>query len=138
MKTQKVEMYPKLFTYFAGELHFCSREVLRGLYFKVEPYAPRMQTCANGRLKYVRVSPYNLKWLKKNQKGEPVPEGQRVEFEPVSVWLEDRWTFVRRTAGDELTQKLFYKVCAFIWTTNDIAMGDDIQRYQDVKKFWIQ
>ena len=34
-------------------------------------------------------------------------------------------------AGDELTQKLFYKVCAFIWTTNDIAMGDDIQKYQD-------
>ena len=34
-------------------------------------------------------------------------------------------------AGDELCQKLFYKVCAYIWTTNDIAMGEDIQHYQD-------
>ena len=34
-------------------------------------------------------------------------------------------------AGHELTQKLFYKVCAFIWTTNDIALGSDIKRYQD-------
>ena len=50
MKTQKVEMYPKLFTYFAGELHFCAKYVLRVLYFKVEPYAPRLQTCMNGRL----------------------------------------------------------------------------------------
>ena len=39
--------------------------------------------------------------------------------------------FVRRMAGDELCQNLFYKVCAFIWTTNDIAMGADIQQYQD-------
>ena len=32
---------------------------------------------------------------------------------------------------DGLAQKLFYKVCAFIWTTNDIALGNDIKRYQD-------
>ena len=108
------------------------KEVVRGLDFKVEPYAPIMQTSANGRLKYVRVTPYNLKWLKKNQEGEPVPEGQRIKFEPASVWLEDRWTFVRGMAGYELTQKLFYKVCAFIWTTNDIALGDDVKRHQDV------
>ena len=61
-----------------------------------------------------------------------MPEGQRIKFEPTSVWLEDRWTLVRRMARDKLTQKLFYKVCAFIWTTNDIAMGGDIKRYQDV------
>ena len=124
-------MYPNLFTYFERELHFCAKYVLRGLYFNVEPYAPRLQTCMNGRLRYERVTPYNLKWLKKNQDGEPIPEGQRMKFEPASVWLEDRWTFVRRMAGDELTQNLFYEVCAFIWITNDIAMGDDIQKYQD-------
>ena len=65
--------------------------------------------CADGRLKYVKVTPYNSKRLKQNQKGEPVPEEQRVKFEPVSVWFEDRWTLVRRMAGDELTQKFFYK-----------------------------
>ena len=85
----------------------------------------------NGRLRYGKVTPYNLKWLKKNKDGKPIPEEKRIKFEPASVWLEDRWTLVRRMAGDELTQKLFYKVCAFIWTTNDIAMGDDIQKYQD-------
>ena len=60
-----------------------------------------------------------------------MPDEGRVRFEPASVWIEDRWTLVRRMAGDELTQKLFYKVCVFIWTTNDIAMGGDIQKYQD-------
>ena len=113
MKRQTVEMCPKLFTYFAGELHFYAKNVLRGLYFDVEPYAPRLQTFTNGRLRYERVTPYNLKWLKKNQDGEPVPEGQRMKFEPASVWLEDRWTLVRRMAGGELMQKRFYKVCAF-------------------------
>ena len=93
----------------------------------MEPYAPRLQTCMNGRLKYERVTPYNLKWLKKNKQGNPVSEEKRVKFEPASVWLEDRWTLVRRMAGDELTQKLFYRVCAFIWTTNAIAIGGDIQ-----------
>ena len=55
----------------------------------------------------------------------------RVRLEPAMAWLEDRWTFVRRMAGDELCQKLFYKVCAFVWTTNDIEQGHEMQWYQD-------
>ena len=54
-----------------------------------------------------------------------------MRFEPALAWLEDRWTFVRRMAGDELSKKLFYKVCTFIWTTNDIEQGNDMQKYQD-------
>ena len=27
--------------------------------------------------------------------------------------------------------KLFYKMCAFVWITNDITMGENIQKYQD-------
>ena len=27
--------------------------------------------------------------------------------------------------------KLFYKVCALVWTTNDITMGENIQKHQD-------
>ena len=42
MRKQTVEMYPKYFTYFAGELHFYAKDVLRGSYFMVEPYAPRL------------------------------------------------------------------------------------------------
>ena len=76
------------------------------------------------------MTPYNLKWLRKDKFGNPLPEEERVRFEPAIVWLEDRWTFVRRMAGDELSQKLFYKVCTFIWTTNDIE-GYEMQRHQD-------
>ena len=130
MKTQKVEMYPKLFIYYSGELHFCAKEVLRGLYFKVEPYAPRMQKGANGGFKYVKVKPYNGKLLKYQKEGIMSGE-QREGFDPASAWLEDRWTFVRRMAGDELKQKLFAKVCAFIWRTNAIALVNDIKSYQD-------
>ena len=55
-------MYPNVFTCFDGELYFYANDVLKGLYFKVEPYSPRLQTCMNGRLKYEWVTPYNLKW----------------------------------------------------------------------------
>ena len=100
------------------------------MYFKVEPYAPRMQKGANGGFKYVKVKPYNGKWLKYQKEGIMSGE-QREGFDPASAWLEDRWTLVRRMAGDELTQNFFYKVCAFTWRTNDIALGDDIKIYQD-------
>ena len=33
--------------------------------------------------------------------------------------------------GDEFAQKLFYKVCAFIWTANGVPKGKEMQRYQD-------
>ena len=34
--------------------------------------------------------------------------------------------------GDEFAQKLFYKICAFIWSANGVQNGKDIQSYQDV------
>ena len=52
-------------------------------------------------------------------------------FEPSAVWTEDRWIFVRRMVGDEFAQKLFYKVCAFIWTVNGVPKGREMQQYQD-------
>ena len=33
--------------------------------------------------------------------------------------------------GDEFAQKLFYKVCAFIWTVNGVPKGREMQQYQD-------
>ena len=60
MRKQTVAMHPKYFTYFAGELHFVAKDVLRGLSFDTEPYAPRLQTGLDGRLKYEFVTPYNF------------------------------------------------------------------------------
>ena len=65
MRRQTVEMCPKYFTYFAGELHFYAKDVLRGLSCDTEPYAPRLQIGMDGRLKYEFVTSYNFKWLKK-------------------------------------------------------------------------
>ena len=33
--------------------------------------------------------------------------------------------------GDDFAQKLFYKVCAFIWAASGVQKGKDIQAYQD-------
>ena len=105
-------------------------EVTKGLRFQPEPYAPILQYGRDGRLFYEDVTPYNSKWLKRDRFGNVTPEAQRVRFEPAIVWLEDRWTFVRRMAGDELSQKLFYKVCTFVWSTNQIE-GQLMQQHQD-------
>ena len=85
----------------------------------------------NGRYKYENAISFNSKWLKRDKEGYQRPDESRVRFEPPSVWIEDRWMFIRRMAGDELCQKLFYKVCAFIWAANDITLGENIQKYQD-------
>ena len=106
-------------------------DVLRGLTFNKEDYSSILQKGLDGRFKYEYVIPYNSKWLKKDKWGYPTPDQGRVRFEPALAWVEDRWMFIRRMAGDELCQKLFYKVCAFIWTTNDITLGENFQKYQD-------
>ena len=77
------------------------------------------------------LSPYKSKWLKRDKYGYQRPDEGRVRFEPAVAWIEDRWMFIRRMAGDELCQKLFYKVRAFVWLANDITKGDDIQKHQD-------
>ena len=52
-------------------------------------------------------------------------------LEPLKVWTEYRWIFVRRMAGDELCQKAFYKLCTLIWLADGIVMGEPLRRYQD-------
>ena len=39
--------------------------------------------------------------------------------------------FIRRMVGDEFCQKLFYKVCTFVWSANGVQKGKEIQSYQD-------
>ena len=55
---------------------------------------------------------------------------RRERFEPALVWTEDRWILCRRMAGDDLCQRLFYKLATFIWRTNQIE-GDLMRAHQD-------
>ena len=57
--------------------------------------------------------------------------GSNESLEPLKVWTEDRWIFIRRMAGDRFCQKLFYKVCTFVWMANGIKRGSGLQAYQD-------
>ena len=50
---------------------------------------------------------------------------------PFELWMEDRWRFIRRMAGDALCQKAFYGVCTFIWLANGVQTGTEVRRYQD-------
>ena len=81
-------------------------------------------------MRYVEVTPYDIKWLKWDKNRQEVPEFKRAKFEPAEVWTEDRWIFCRRMAGDELCAVLFYKVATFIWRSNEIQ-GDEMREYQD-------
>ena len=130
MKMHHVDMFPEYFKYYGGTLHFVLDEISKGLSFSPEPYAPILQYTTGGRLQYKNVTPYNLEWLRKDQFGNPLPEEERVSFEPAIVWLEDRWIFVRRMAGDELSQILFYKLRTFIWRSNQIE-GRLMHEHQD-------
>ena len=106
-------------------------EILQGLKITPIPYAPTLNYRSDGRYRYERVPNYNLIWLKRDKNRELKKPEDRQSFEPSAVWTEDRWTFVRRMVGDEFAQKLFYKVCAFIWTANGVPQGKEMQQYQD-------
>ena len=120
MKRHEVGDFPKYFKYHRGKLHFVLDDFIEGLSLKPEPYAPILQVMSNGRLRYVDVTPYNMKWLPKDTSGRRLEDSQRVRFEPALVWTEDRWIFCRRMAGDNLCQRLFYELAIFIWRANGI------------------
>ena len=111
-------------------MHFQISKVTQGLRFSPEPYAPILGYTTLGFLKYVKVVPYDIRWLKWDDRRQEVPECKRAKFEPAEVWTEDRWTFCRRMAGDELCAVLFYKMATFIWRSNEIQ-GDEMREYQD-------
>ena len=106
-------------------------ELLKDLNIVPTPYAPTLNYRPDGRYRYERVPNYNSVWLKRDKQGELKKPEDCKSFEPSAVWTEDRWTFVRRMVGDEFAQKLFYKVCAFIWTVNGVPKGREMQQYQD-------
>ena len=126
-----IKGYPKKSEYYRGELFFDAQDVLKGLHIQPTTYAPTLSLRPDGRYQYQRVENYNLIWLVKNKQQERKHPTEFKEFEPSIVWTEDRWIFVRRMVGDEFAQKLFYKMCAFIWVANGVEKGKEIQMYQD-------
>ena len=62
--------------------------------------------------------PYNMPYLPNKPK-----DVRQKTIDPVDMWLEDRWVFVRRVLGTEFVQKLFILCLTFIYTVNDIK-GD--------------
>ena len=114
-----------------GELCLELHELLKDLNIAPTYYAPILNYRPDGRYRYERVQNYNSIWLKRTKQGELKKPEDCKSFEPSVVWTEDRWIFVRRMVGDEFAQKLFYKVCAFIWTVNGVSKGREMQQYQD-------
>ena len=88
-------------------------DFVKGLVFEPEDYAPILQVLYDGHLKYVKVTPYNQKWLPKDADGTAMPDEKRISFDPAPVWTEDRWIFCRRMSGDEICQILFYHLATF-------------------------
>ena len=102
-----------------------------GLRFKAEPYSPILQVKADGNFKFIRVTEYNSKWLKMTKDKAPKDNDSYVPLEPIAVWVEDRWILCRRLLGDEFCQKVFYRMCTFVWLDKGIKAGDEVRAYQD-------
>ena len=131
MRIHSAWLFEKNFRYDEGSLHLVASEILARLSRKPTEYSPVLQKNYQGNFTYKQVKEYNSKWLKKTKDGLPKDRRCYEQFEPSQVWTEDRWIFVRRMAGDELCQKLFYQMCAFIWCASGIGTGSEIRAYQD-------
>ena len=84
------------------------RNIMEGLYPEPTEYAPTPQMDKNGYPKWAKVIPYNSIHLK--YEGKIWKKGHEFEtLDPVKMWMEDRWTSVRRVYGDDFTQKLFMR-----------------------------
>ena len=101
--------------YYDKALHLQAEKILDGLNLVPAHYAPALQTKEDGHFIYKHVREYNSKWLMRTKQGELKDPKEYKPFEPLNVWTEDRWIFVRRMAGDELCQKAFYQLCTFVW-----------------------
>ena len=129
MRKHEVSKFPKTLMYFNKRLHFVLDEFVKGLVFEPEEYAPILNVLYDGNLKYVKVTPYNQKWLPRDADGILIPDHKRVSFEPAPVWTEDRWIFCRRMNGDEICQILFYHLATFIWVKNKLS-DEQINEHQ--------
>ena len=103
---------------------------LEYLHFAPIYYAPVPKINRDGSHVWQDVEPYNSIYLKKTRGGKAKPLEQVVTLDPGHLWIEPRWVFVRRTFGDELIAKIFYRVISWIWQCNDI-IGEEKRTRQD-------
>ena len=66
-----------------------------------------------------RVVQYNACYLKKDGDVENSEENCK-KLDPVTMWQEPRWIFLRRMFGDEFVQKLFMRCIQWTLVCNDI------------------
>ena len=65
-----VSAFPKLFQYYRGERHLHAEKILENLRIVPEYHAPTLQVKADGNFRYVHVTEYNSRWLKKTKSQE--------------------------------------------------------------------
>ena len=92
---------------------------MEGLYFQPESYAPKPALDKNGYPMWKRVTQYSSCHLKKEGDVEKSLENYK-KLDPVSMWQENRWTFLQRFFGDEFAQKLFMRCIQWTYVCNDI------------------
>ena len=83
-----------------------------------EPYAPRPAYDSTGEYVFKSVIAYNSRYLVKDNNREYKPRHEWELFYPETLWVEDRWLFVRRVFGDEFIGRIFYRFCDWIWKKN--------------------
>ena len=78
MKLHNDDDYPSNFRFIQGTCYWMLDNLLEGININPEDYSPILQTLSNGNLKYVKVTPYNQKWLPKDAAGKEIPEKLRI------------------------------------------------------------
>ena len=117
-KPQYCWKFGKKYVDFSGEV--------RGLTFKWELYTATRPKRQHGIPTWTSVpAPYNMPYLPNRTK-----DVREKTIDPIDMWLEDRWVFVRRVLGTEFTQKLFMMCLTFIYSVNDIK-GDYFREIGD-------
>ena len=121
-KLEVIMPYTKFLMWKHGECFLYARDILKNLTFKPLYYCQPKGT---------KSLEYNSVWLPKTRSGEKKSASDFESLNPLQVWQEDAWTFVRRMYGDDLTQKLFYQFITATWILLDIDKGKELRNYQD-------
>ena len=114
-KLTNVSKYNPIYRRLDGKDCIDFTNVVGDLNFEFEFYSTRPKR-QNGSPIWDRVVPYNSCYLPDDGKKEVSLR----ELNPVEMWLEDRWIFVRRIYGSTLAQKLFIQCLNFIYGLNGI------------------
>jgi len=121
----------KFLEYKDGKKYLYAEGILKNLRLRPLYYCPILRSKSNGQYIYEQVTEYSSKWLPKTRKGVWKNTFDYQAINPVEIWQEDPWTFVRRMLGYVLVQKLFYEFMTRTWIMLDIDKGRELRNYQD-------